>query len=196
MKASYQCWKDVSKYFLETYIRIPETGTTDWWFVRSVTTEGMVVRHAVTLEEGFISFESGSEYEIQNPLFDKNSWVLVKGKAFFVCRRPARMWRKGVCHENTLMFGINDAGEMRPVQFDVKILQEVGKHEVSELPGKLTEDLLVDRRTVVHKKTGVVFYKDFQIARISGTFKKMFVPREYSNFSFPQLLNNVPKEYL
>lgn len=188
--------KDVSKYYTETYIQIPETGTNSWWWVRAVTDYGVIVRESLTSEEGLISFEDGSEYTIKNPLFGQNSWVNVNGKLHYICRRPARMWRKGVCAENTLMFGVNKSGELVPVSFSVKVLNAVGVEPVSELPKKLTKDIVLHRCWAIDKTAGAVFFKDAFIGRINSGLSKMYLPKEYRNVPLHPLLQTVAKEYV
>lgn len=98
MKATEQTWKDVQKYFLDTFVICPEFNEKEALYVDMVEPGGMRVVDT-NGDKGFVEFP----YNIRSPLATRKEWWQYNDYACLVARIPARMWRKGVCSENTTM---------------------------------------------------------------------------------------------
>lgn len=91
MKCSKENWEDVKKYYLDTIVKLTETGD-KLWQVAEVTPEEIVFTD-LEGEQEYYDLELGCELSYALP----NKKVYQFGdRAFLIARKPARMWKKGL----------------------------------------------------------------------------------------------------
>jgi hypothetical protein len=182
MKASSLNWRDVEKYYAGTFIMVPEVSEQSFFRVTKVSPDGMVVTDWQNLsEEGFISFTGGYQYEIKNPLFGKNQWVLnSKGGAAFVTRRPARQWKKGISEQNTLIYSINSKGVINPVSFNMVHLSEFFSKKTSSNTVEIHDGVWL-----YHKPSSNLMYEDHFVGKLSNLGGKCYLPTEFQGLDLP-----------
>lgn len=122
MKVGPHNTADLKKYFGGTFLMVPEVSTKKVFTLEHISGSGITLRDTVNGELGFISFEDGFEYDVVSPLVNKKQWFQYDNRAYLMQRIPARMWRKGICTENTQLLTFNAEGLLRPAPLHVETI--------------------------------------------------------------------------
>jgi hypothetical protein len=112
MKATTQNWQDIKKYYAGTYILVPEA-THHVLLVEKVDEQYIYVSDPKGEKGGIELTKTG--YTIKDILPFKQYFQHSANVAGLIQRKPARMWKKGIHAENTLMFTIDELGQQKPL---------------------------------------------------------------------------------
>lgn len=188
MIASAQTAKDVAKYYQGTYIKIPEFDATRVFYLRSVTTAGMVVLDEISAEEGIIDFKDDFHYNIQSPLETQRRWFTYDKHAYLIERVPARMWKKGVCSENTVIHRLGAKGDLSSVSINATNLNAslVSAYDTNAVK---RHSVAFDDRFALATNVNQVYLWDQLIGRYVPRTKEMFLFRELAGLPLPAPLN-------
>ena len=111
MFVSKENWQDAEKYFSGCYIKVKEYGDTICCVVK-VTPEAIWCEdehgNNVCIElDGALTGKVGYDLSYVLP---KRSWFQIGPFAYFLNRIPARMWKKGICKQNTSLYQLQSNG--------------------------------------------------------------------------------------
>lgn len=92
-----ESYPDFKKYYLNTYIKLKETGDNLYWVDR-VDEEYTTLLSMEDSEKILLSHENGYNVDFILP---RKASFLHKNVLYHLARTPARQWKKGICKENT-----------------------------------------------------------------------------------------------
>jgi len=198
MKASPDNIKDIDKYYMDTYIRVPEVDPEDLFYVRSVQSTGLIVKSVLKQEEGIIHLSEASPYTIQNPLVNRAQWVSHGDSAFFVARIPARMWKKGVCSSNTRISKLNNLGGLSSENVSQAGLSALAKTPTytDTLSHKKKGVSIFSKDWVLQHSTGRLYFLNFLVGKVSNNGKRVVIPREYTEIALPDVFKKSEVVYV
>jgi hypothetical protein len=110
--------EDISKYFLQTYVKFKEEGD-KIFYVTKVTASRMLVRES-SGEEAAIDLEDGYYLDYIIP---KKTVFQYGEHALFLSRIPARMWKKGMDHKNTQFQVLKASGGWVEHDFNISTVE-------------------------------------------------------------------------
>ena len=188
MKANADNYPDVEKYFAGTYIVVPEVDPHKIYLLVKAKPEGVIVREPDTFQEGLISFEGGFEYTIQCPLVNKKRWFMHGDMPVLITRIPARMWKKGIHPENTLMFTFDAVSNLKPLGLKPNILESMLKQEIRTKP-TFMENVVLSPQFAFCKKNNLLYFWDVVVGKVAKRTRQVFLPRELYDIQLPEALN-------
>lgn len=186
MIATFFNWMDVKKYYLGTFILVPEV-TEHVLYVNHVDSEYIYVRDYEG-ESGGIALTTNG-YKIQDLLPRKQYYQYNSTNAAMIQRIPARMWKKGVHEENTRIMTVGLDGTMSPINVNHSNLetfqQQKNKfNQLSDVKSTFRSMALSPRLCVTGQRN--LLLDSFCIGRL-GTKKKIaLVMKEFVNCLPPQ----------
>lgn len=200
MKANPTNLKDVQKYYGGTFIVVPEVSKEKVFIIDDMGAKGLTLRDPSNGELGFISFEGGWEYEIQSPLVNRKQWFQYNNKAYLIQRIPARMWRKGICTENTMVMCFNGDGNLKNASLSWELLNGMltwKPPELSNLKGEISPGGLALSSTFCYCPVRAqMFLWDHVIGKVAKRTQEVFVPKELSQLKLPTVVNNMKVMYV
>jgi hypothetical protein len=203
MIASPETYKDVRKYFEGTVLVCPEYNPNTALCLESAGPEGMRV-YDVDGQKGLIDY-SDQPYNIQSPLSLRRQWYnsAYVGQAAMIQRIPARMWRKGICDENTHIMGFSTTGfGAKMASPKLPTVQDFLTNK-ENFPTVLNENTIDGRHSValseqwalfVDKNT--LFLYHAPVATISIPKKMVSMLKEFSQLGLPKVFDEWTVKYV
>jgi hypothetical protein len=192
--------KDVHKYFHHTYIVVPEVDAKKVWWLYDESPAGLTVKDPTTDELGYISFEGGFEYHIRSPLATRKQWFNYNGAAYFIERIPARMWRKGICSDNTALYRFNSDGLLSGAPLRPEYLNALLQHqpmEVFQWPDKdKNGGVAIDGGFAYCPIKAQLYYGNNVVGKMAKRTKELFVPKELQDILLPAALKELKVKYV
>lgn len=200
MKANPNTLKDVQKYFGGTYIVVPEVSKEKVFSIEDMSGAGITLRDTTKDELGFISFEGGFEYEIQSPLVNRKQWFQHNGRAYLIQRIPARMWRKGICSENTIIQAFNGDGNLKGAGLEPSLLNGMLQWTPPSLPNLKGEvppgGLALSTAFCYCPIRAQMFLWDHVVGKVAKRTQELFVPKELNQLKLPEVLSSMKVQYV
>lgn len=118
MIASKDNWADVKKYYHHTYVKFPSEGERVW-YISSVNKDNIFAEDATKEVVGI---------DLQRPflinyVLPRKAVYQFGDNAASLCRLPYRMWKKGMCNENTAMQICSSAGGWTNISFTLENIE-------------------------------------------------------------------------
>ena len=196
MIASSENVKDIEKYFSGTYIVVPEVSETHVMYLEQAKSLGLICKDSRNNKQGLISFEGGFEYKIQSPLTTRKAWFMYDGDAFLITRIPARMWRKGICSENTAIFRLTVEGELSKTGISVSLLNAFLQDQSTPWDPQALNPQVLSPEWVFHGKLKSLYLWDKLVGKWASRSNELFVPRELQDLKLPAIANNMKVQYV
>lgn len=178
--------QDVNKYFQNTFIVVPEVTPEHVMLLVKAREDGLVCQDSRTNQEGFISFADDYTYEIQSPLVTRKAWFMYEGSPYLISRVPARMWRKGIDKQNTVINAVTPSGNLTQVGLSTKLLNAYLQTDYPDALEDKKDLQVLSPEWVFNSKTNVIQYWHFVVGKTSKRTKEIFVPREYASLMLPK----------
>lgn len=200
MKANPNNLKDIQKYYGGTYITVPEVDPHRVFCIDDMNSQGLQLRDPMNGELGFISFEGGFEYEIKSPLAARKQWFQCNQTAYLIQRIPARMWRKGICSENTILYSFNSEGNLRQVGIDAVLLNALlawQPTEIESLTNKLpSTGVALSSQYAFCPVKSQLFLWDHVVGKVAKRTQELFVPKELQELKLPTAASKMKVMYV
>lgn len=195
MKATQDNWKDVQKYFLDTFVICPELDSRKLLHVDRVDPGGMRVLAYGTAEKGFVEFP----YEIKSPLTTRREYWQYGNCATLISRIPARMWRKGISCENTVMQSLTGNGTVGDNNFGGSIIssyvENSGKYaELKEMEDR--QSIALSRFWAWVPKIEGLFILNEPVGKLSLKKKQVLLLKEFHKLPLPPQLKGMSVSYV
>lgn len=190
MRATKDNWKDVQKYFLETYVICPEYAIKEALWVDRVDPGGMRVR-CTNGDKGFVEFP----YEIKSPLNTRREYWQYGDSAYLTARIPARMWRKGLSQENTTMSkllydGLHGQGNFNGPLVEAFIEKRgVFPNTLEEATGNVS--CALSEFWAWSKVNDSIFLLGSPVGKVSMKKKTLMLLKEFGKFPLPSQLQSL-----
>lgn len=187
MLAHSNNWKDVKKYFEGTYIVCPEYDPKKILMVEHVEPVGMKVSD-VDKVTGYIDW-SENTYNIHSPLATRRAWFQHQSAAYLMQRIPARMWRKGICDQNTTCRTITTDGNVTNGILGVSLAQSfLLSEELEQLPKELDgySSIALNKRFVLHNKSNRLYLYHCPVGTISIPKQHISILKEFAHMTLPK----------
>jgi len=188
--------KDVDKYFCGTYIVVPEVSETHVMYLQEAKSIGLICKDSRNNKQGLISFDGGFEYKIQSPLATRKAWFMFNEDAYLITRIPARMWRKGICSENTALFRLTAEGELSKTGISVELLNAFLQDQATPWDPQNLRPQVLSPEWVFHGKLKSLYLWDKLVAKWTSRTNELFVPRELQDLKLPAITNNMKVQYV
>lgn len=207
MKVSSNYWQDVRKYFQGTYITLPAVHPHHLLYVESVGPDGMKLSDLTANETGFVEFTE-TPYELQSPLATRRAYFQRDTEnahnALLISRMPARMWKKGIHSENTVIQALNGTGLGGNIMGTGTLRDFVEKGHVfaSEFPANFAEytSLALSPLWAAQNKggaqDGILYALTHPVGNFSLKKKRLFLLKEFSKLPLPPQLSSMNVEYV
>lgn len=194
--------KDIEKYYRGTFIVCPEYDPKKLLYVRNVMHNGIEVSFTTpdgTEEMGFIDVLESS-YRINSPLPVRRQWFQLNGiYAGYIARLPARMWKKGLHKENTLVYHVGEKGHFQQLAIHAEILSNL---LIPSYPEKISfqadEPMSVALSPIWGwcRKSNDVFLHDKIVGRTSARGAKLILLKEFKDLPIPKALQELKVSYV
>ena len=190
MKATVDTWKDVQKYFLDTFVICPEYSEREALYIDRVEVGGMRVQ-CVDGNKGYVEFP----YEIKSPLNSRREYWQHKDEAYLIARHPARMWRKGICNENTLMSKVTSDGLLSGSQFSGPLIKSFVERK-GTFPASLNEtegtfSVALSEMWAWAKASGTLSLLGYPVGKLNPNKKLIMLLKEFNKFPLPPQLKEM-----
>lgn len=182
MIASKDNWQDVKKYYHSTYVKFPSEGERIW-LITSVTKDHIFAEDS-SKEQVCIELERPFHIDYVLP---KKAVYQFGDTAAQLVRLPYRMWKKGLCAENTSMFVCGANGVWANMPFSIENIEgfvnKPGYYCFADAKnnfenGEQLQSCALSPRVSLTRKGGV-FIDSTLVGRLNKTglsIKDVFVP--------------------
>jgi len=202
MHANSKTYNDVKKYFQGTFIVVPEYDPNKVLHVDSVNPAGIYVSEQ-NGDKGCISLEDGG-YVLNSPLPLRRQWFQGEdGRAYMICRIPARMWKKGIHGENTVFFYLTTQGSAGNMGWSTERLYDFFRNKVKfadKIPlasdTGFQDSLALSDLWCFHSKTSQLFIYDAPVGKVSDNRKKGYILKEFASVPLPKQLKGCEIKYV
>lgn len=198
MIATEANWKDIQKYYQGTYITCPEYSPDEALYIDSVTPTGIRVMDVEGVK-GFIE----TPYEIVNPLVLRRQYYQVVNTTYYISRIPARMWKKGLSGENTIIQKVQTNGSLSGALNGFAQVHSFFKHHksfVETIPEDLPEygcALALSPHWMLHLNgANTLFLLGSPVAKVSHPKKLVSMLKEFSKIPLPKALKDWTVAYV
>ena len=197
MKASVKTWKDVDKYFRNTFVIIPEVDPKKA-FLLEYAGPDMLRMSDVDGNKGCVELGDYT-YNLHSPLVTRRQWYQYQERAHFISRIPARMWRKGISEENTYLASMGNTGwatvpvKLSTIQGFVEN-QDVFPKTLTNLEGLCSYALSPGWALAVKSET--LFLLDVPVGKVSLSKQQVSLLKEFNKVHLPEALKQWPVSYV
>jgi hypothetical protein len=112
-------YKDIVRYYDQTFIKLAESGDR-LWRVRHINTEEVEL---VDVDGFSVWLDLNDEYEVDYPLPGRAVYQCGE-HAFFLCRKPAKQYYRGICSSNTSLSYLRSNDSWAPADVTLPRLQQ------------------------------------------------------------------------
>lgn len=198
MIATEANWKDIQKYYSGTYILCPEYARDAALYVENAGPSGIKVSES-NGDKGFIEVP----YELTNPLVNRRQYFQWEDTAYYISRIPARMWKKGISSENTIIQRIQSNGALTGPQITGTLVDAFFKYN-NKFPHKISEEALegvsaqalAPHWLLLLGAANTLFLLDCPVAKVSHKNKLVTMLKEFSKVPLPVALQDWKVNYV
>lgn len=181
MKLTPSNWKDISRYYYNTYVKFKEHGD-QLFYIQNVTAEAVTGVYNGGEDSFVVNLYEDSPYEL-NYILPHKSVFQYRDKALLLYRVPARQYFRGLCSDNTRIL---DVVRNNHVDFTWPVLRSYVEKQAfftlkEAINAKKYTSMALNSRMLFNRQNTCIYVDHRSIATVVDGGKKIVVNKAFKN---------------